>query len=246
MNNMINWENKTAIITGAAGGIGSAICQKVAGMKLSLLLVGRREEALLALADELMEQEGIKVLTCAGDLTDTAFVRSLPGRAKETFGGLDVLINCAGMAQHDSFEEVSEDTFDQIMALNVKAPYFLCQASLPFLRQSSCGTIINIASVVAHKGYPMQSVYAASKHALLGLSKSLANEVYAENIRVHVVSPGAVYTPMIALARPDLKPDTMILPEDVADIVAFYLEHRGAHSVIDEIQVHRADKEPFA
>ena len=107
-------------------------------------------------------------------------------------------------------------------------------------------SIINICSVVAHKGYPQQSVYAASKHALLGLSKSLANEVFRDDIRVHVISPGGVFTDMVALARPDLTPDGMTLPEDIADIVLFLLEHRAANAVIDEIQVHRTNKEPFA
>ena len=132
------------------------------------------------------------------------------------------------------------------MDLNAKAPYFLCQAALPALRKSSLATIINITSVVAHKGYPFQSAYAASKHALAGFSKSLANEVYKDNIRVHLISPGGVYTPMVALARPDLTPDMISLPEDIAEIAAFYLKMRDANAIIDEIQVHRSGKEPFA
>ncbi len=132
------------------------------------------------------------------------------------------------------------------MALNVKAPYFLTQAALPYLRASDRATVINIASVVGHKGYPEQSVYSASKHALIGWSKAFAAEVYKENIRVHVVSPGGVYTEMIALARPDIRKESLILPEDVADIVAFYLDHRMSNAVIDEIGLHRAEKLPFA
>jgi len=136
--------------------------------------------------------------------------------------------------------------FDSIMQINVRAPYFMCQQALEDLRKSDCATIINICSVVAHKGYPRQSVYAASKHALLGLSKSLANEVYKDNIRVHVISPGGVFTPMIALVRPELTPEGMILPEDIANIMGFYLECRKSNAVVDEIEVHRANKEPFA
>lgn len=100
--------------------------------------------------------------------------------------------------------------------------------------------------MVAHKGYPFQSAYAASKHALMGFSKSLANEVYKENIRVHLISPGGVYTPMVALARPDLTPDMVSLPEDIAEIAVFYLKMRDANAIVDEIQVHRSGKEPFA
>ena len=121
----------------------------------------------------------------------------------------------------------------------------MCQRAIPDLKKSDCATIINICSVVAHKGYPRQSAYAASKHALLGISKSMANELFRDNIRVHVISPGGVFTPMVALTRPDLTPEGMIMPQDVAHIVRFYLECRNTNAVIDEIELHRANKEPF-
>ena len=241
----MNWKGKTAIVTGASGGIGSAVCRKLASMKLNMVITGRNQETLDALAHELRET-GVEIVSCAGDITDSAFVRSLPNAGTERLGGLDVLINCAGTAQNQRFEEVTEEDYDRIMNLNARAPYFLCQAALPALRRSSCATIINITSVVAHKGYPYQSAYAASKHALAGFSKSLANEVYQENIRVHLISPGGVYTPMVAQTRPDLTPDMVSLPEDIANIAAFYLEMREANAIVDEIQVHRSGKAPFS
>ena len=130
------------------------------------------------------------------------------------------------------------------MALNVKAPFVLCQRTLPLLRASDCPTIINLGSAVAHNGYPYQAAYAMSKHALLGMTKSLAKEVSGEGIRVHMISPGGVYTDMIAIARPDLSPEGMIRPEEVAEIAAFLVAHRG-NAMIDEIRLHRAEKEPF-
>lgn len=98
---------------------------------------------------------------------------------------------------------------------------------------------------VGDKGYPLQSAYAASKHALIGMTKSLANEVYDRGIRVHIIAPGAVYTDMVKISRPDLSPEGMILAEDIADIALFLLTHR-TNAVIDEVQVHRAGKAPFA
>lgn len=236
---------KTAIITGAAGGIGDALCRKLAEYKMNLVLTGRNEDKLHALAQELRAC-GVQVCECVGDLADLAFVDSIIADAQAQFGGVDVLINNAGLVHNCGVDEMTPELFDSIMQVNVRAPYFLSQKLLPSLRESSCATIINICSVVAHKGYPHQSVYAASKHALLGFSKSLANEVYKDNIRVHVVSPGGVFTPMIAKARPDLTPEGMILPEDIASIVGFYLEMRTTNAVIDEIQLHRVNKEPFA
>ena len=98
--------------------------------------------------------------------------------------------------------------------------------------------------MVGHAGYPLQSAYAASKHAILGFSKSLASEVYKDGVRVHVICPGGVYTDMVKVARPDLTGEGMISAEEIAEIIRFLLTCRG-NAVIDEIKVHRVNKEPF-
>ena len=126
----------------------------------------------------------------------------------------------------------------------MEKPYLLTQKALPYIKKSDRASIINIASVVAHNGYPQQSAYVASKHALLGFTKSLATEVYNDGVRVHAISPGGVYTDMIKIARPDLTADGMIMPNEIADIVMFLLKNRG-NAVIDEIIVHRVNKQPF-
>lgn len=238
-------KGKTTIITGASGGIGEFLCRKLAGYEMNLVMTGRNQDKLHALA-ETLRATGTQVCECAGDLSELEFVDNVLVSARKSFGGVDVIINNAGISHNCPVEEMTPELFDHIMQVNVRAPYFLCQRALPDLRRSDCATIINICSVVSHKGYPRQSVYAASKHALLGLSKSLANEVYSDGIRVHVISPGSVYTGMIAMVRPDLQPEGMILPEDIANIVGFYLENRRSNAVIDEIEVHRVTKEPFA
>ena len=240
------WEylkGKTAIVTGAAGGIGEAICKKLAGYGMNLVITGRRETALAELEQQL---RGVCVCRCVGDLTSLDFVDEVLDATRKTFGGVDVIINNAGLSHNCTVEEMTPELFDSIMQVNVRAPYFLCQRAVPDLKESDCATIITICSVVAHKGYPRQSVYAASKHALLGLSKSFANEYYKDDIRVHVISPGSVYTKMIAMVRPDLTPEGMMLPEDIADIIGVYLQFRKTNAVIDEIEAHRVTKEPFA
>ena len=245
MSRTMIFRGKTAIVTGAAGGIGSAICQRLAGYGMNLVLVGRQKSKLEEMSSRVQELGG-KAAVCAGDLSQLEFLDEIVKCAEETFGGVDLLINNAGLATSCLLEKTEVEVFDSIMNVNVRAPYFLCQKSVPLLRKSDCATIINLCSVVAHKGYPLQSVYAASKHALLGMTKSLANEIFKDNIRVHAISPGSVYTEMITRIRPDLSSEGMILPEDIADIVEFYLEHRSTSAVIDEIELHRATKEPFA
>ena len=195
------------------------------------------------LADSIREY-GVETLLLPGDLLDDAYLEDCFAAVKERFGGLDILVNNAGIALSRSFEETTMAEFDRIMALNARVPYLACHLALPLLRCSECASILNIASVVAHKGYPLQSAYAASKHALAGFTKSLASEVYREDIRVHLISPGGVFTDMVRIARPDLTGEDMILPEDIAEIAAFFIEHR-TNAVIDEICVHRSGKEPF-
>ncbi|MBQ1264741.1 MAG: SDR family oxidoreductase [Oscillospiraceae bacterium] len=234
-------KKKVALITGASGGIGSCIARRFAASGIATVLLGRNEEKLAKLQQELGED----TLVCAGDITDSSFLQQVIGQVESHFGALDILVNCAGAAQSQRFEEITEEDYDRIMALNVRAPFLLCQKALPLLRKSDCAEIINIASVVAHKGYSLQSVYAASKHALAGFTKSLANEVYKDGIRVHLISPGGVLTDMVRTSRPDLKPDGMTLPEEVADVAAFFIEHRN-NAIIDEICIHRDGKEPFA
>ena len=236
-------KGKIALITGASGGIGSCIARRFAQDGISLALLGRSEEKLVATAASVREY-GVETLLLPGDLLDDAYLEDCFAAVKERFGGLDILVNNAGIALSRSFEETTMAEFDRIMALNARVPYLACHLALPLLRCSECASILNIASVVAHKGYPLQSAYAASKHALAGFTKSLASEVYREDIRVHLISPGGVFTDMVRIARPDLTGEDMILPEDIPENTAFLIKPR-TNAVIDEICVHRSGKEPF-
>ena len=236
-------QNKTLILTGAGGGIGRAIAVKLAQYKMNIVLLGGNNiDKLEETAQQVRPHSSCLVLP--GNLTDPEFLDHAVKQVSDTFSKTDILINNAGVAQNTPFEKITPQEFDRIMDINNKVPFFLTQKVLPMLKQSNCATIINIASVVAHCGYPLQSAYSASKHAMLGWTKSLASEYYKDNIRVHAISPGGVYTDMVKLSRPDLTSDGMILPEEIAEIVDFFLTHRG-NAVIDEISVHRLGKEPF-
>lgn len=236
-------ENKVVILTGGGGGIGKAIAEKLAEKKMKIVLFGGNNVEKLQHTKECVEQYS-SCLMLPGDLSDTDFMTSALETVVSTFSNIDILINNAGLAQNTPFEEVSMQEYDQLMNINVRTPFFLTQKVIPFLRKSDYATIINTASVVSHTSYALQSVYSASKHALLGLTKSIAKEYYKENIRVHAICPGGVYTDMVKVSRPDLSPEGMIMPQDIANILLFLLENRG-NAVIDEILVHRVNKEPF-
>ena len=238
----IDLTDKRAVITGAGGGIGRAIALRLAEDGMKLALVGRDAAKLMRTAA--LTGRPLDMLVLPADLTTPRGMDDVLRILEGHFKGLDALVNNAGMALNCAFEETTLEAFDQIMAINVRAPFELTRRCLPLLRISDMATVINIGSVVSHKGYDHQAAYAASKHALLGLTKALAKEVAPEGIRVHMLSPGGVYTDMVKIARPDLSPEGMIAPEEVAEYAAFLLEHRG-NAVVDEIQIHRVGKEPF-
>ena len=241
--NEIKNKKLTAVITGAGGGIGRATALRLAEEGIKVILLGGNRVRKLSETASLIENAGGECEIYPGNLTDFNFLFGAAEKiAREN--RVDILINNAGAAMNASFNEVTEKQFDDIMNINVRVPYFLTQKLLPFIKKSAHAAIINIASVVSHAGYPMQSAYVASKHALLGFTKSLAAEVYKDGVRVHAVSPGGVFTDMVKISRPDLSGEGMILPEDIADIVWFLISHRG-NAVIDEILVHRVGKEPF-
>ena len=236
-------KGKVAVLTGAGGGIGHATADKLAQLGMKLVLLGGNNLEKLEKTREAAAKYS-EAVTIPGNLTELDFLASGVERAVKAFGGVDVLVNNAGVAQSAAIETISPEEFDRIMAINFRAPFFLTQKMLPYLKRSKSATIINICSVVAHAGYPLQSVYTASKHAMLGFTKSLAREYYKAGIRVHAISPGGVYTDMVKVSRPDLTPEGMIMAEEIADLVVFFLENRG-NAVVDEIIVHRVAKEPF-
>ncbi len=237
-------KGRIALVTGAGGGIGRAICVELAKEGVNVILFGGNNVEKLLKTESLIKEYNVKTYVFSGNLTDENFINNEYPKAIKKAGGLDILINNAGVAMNCDFEKTTVELFDKIMNINVRAPYILTQHALSDLKNSNRASIINLSSVVAHAGYAQQSAYVASKHALLGFTKSLASEVYKDGIRVHAISPGGVYTDMVKVSRPDLTPEGMIMPEEIADIVMFLLKNRG-NAVVDEILVHRVNKQPF-
>ncbi len=235
---------KAAIVTGAGRGIGRSIALALAAQGASVTLAARTQADLDGVRDQIVAGNGVAA-PIPTDLRREADIVRLVQATVEQFGRLDILVNNAAVGVFGPLAETPASAWDEIMAINARAPFLLCRESLPYLRQNPPGFIVNIGSVVSVKGYVNQAAYSASKHALLGMSKALAKEVQADGIRVHAILPGGVDTEMATQARPDLDRSILIQPDEIADIVVFLVTRRG-NAVIDQVDVHRASAAPWA
>jgi NAD(P)-dependent dehydrogenase (short-subunit alcohol dehydrogenase family) len=234
---------KVAIVTGGSRGIGRAISIAL-GHEGATVVLAARSPGPLAEAADLVRKAGGRAETVAIELAREESIRSLIGVTREKFGRLDILINNAGVTHSARLEETKTEDLDRCWAVNARAPFLLCREALPLLRQAEAGYIVNISSVVGVKGYPLQSAYTASKHAVRGMSIALAEELRGTNIRVHVVCPGAVDTGMVGNVRPDIRKEDLIAPEEIAELVLCLVTQRG-NAVVDELHIRRAAAAPW-
>ena len=245
MKDFLKLGDRICIVTGAGSpaGIGFATARMLGEAGATVIIVSTTQR--IYKRQNELRKEGLLADGHMVDLMDRVETERFVGKVMQQYGRIDALVNNAGMAHKSPIQEMTPELYDRIMNVNVKAPYFLTQKALDYLRLSDVPTIINVSSVVAHRGYKNQSVFTISKHALMGLSKAFAVETLEEGVRVHTITPGAVLTDLIGMIRPDLKPDDLIKPQDIADVVSFFLLHRKSSFVVDEIRMRRIGKEPF-
>ncbi len=189
---MFDLSGRTALVTGASGGLGSAIARALHQQGATVTLSGTRKEALETLATELKER--VYVESC--DLSDPEAVEKLVPAAEAAMGHLDILVNNAGLTRDGLILRMKDADWDLVLAVNLTASFRLARAALKSMVKRRFGRIISITSVVGVTGNPGQSNYAASKAGIIGLSKSLAREVAARNITVNCVAPGFIESPM--------------------------------------------------
>ncbi|MEP1538493.1 MAG: 3-oxoacyl-[acyl-carrier-protein] reductase [Paracoccaceae bacterium] len=198
---MADLTGKTALVTGASGGIGAEIARKLHGAGAIVGLSGTRTEPLEALAAELGERA--HVLPC--NLSDKAAVDALPKLAAEAMGSVDILVNNAGITRDNIFMRMSDDEWQSVIDVNLTATAKLCKGVLRGMMKARWGRIVNISSVVGATGNPGQVNYSASKAGMIGLTKSLAYEVASRGITVNAVAPGFIATAMTEKLTDDQK-----------------------------------------
>jgi NAD(P)-dependent dehydrogenase (short-subunit alcohol dehydrogenase family) len=190
---MTETHGKTVLVTGAGRGIGKAIALAFAAEKNRVVITGRTAAALEQVAAE-MRAAGAQVLASTCDVTDKPQVTNLQHDIERHFGAVQILVNNVGIAPAAGFLDMPDNLWDEVMRVNVSAAYNCCKTFLPAMVNASWGRVVNIASTVARVAYPGISAYATSKHAVLGLTRSLALETARSGVTVNAVCPGYVNT----------------------------------------------------
>ena len=198
---MVDLTGKCALVTGASGGIGAEIARALHGAGATVGLSGTRVEPLEALAGDLGARA--HVLPC--NLSDAEAVQALPKQAADAMGSVDILVNNAGITRDNLFMRMSDEEWASVLEVNLTSTMRLCRGVLRGMMKARWGRIVNISSVVGATGNPGQGNYAASKAGMIGMSKSLAQEVASRNVTVNCIAPGFIETAMTDKLTDDQK-----------------------------------------
>ena len=219
-------EKKNCLITGATGGLGKQIAIELAKKNCNLFLTARQNKKLEKLNGEL-EKIGknnlIKYKHC--NLQETEELDDLIQKIRDEFSSIDILVNCAGVFPVSSISQSTLEQYDSCMNLNVRVPFVLSKEFSKDMIKNRWGRIVNIASSGAYNGLKNTAIYRSSKHALLGLSRSLHNELKEFNVRTFCISPGPIKTDMgkdiVKKENPNENYDTFMNPNEIAEFITF-------------------------
>lgn len=226
-------EGRSALVTGGSRGTGAAIAKRLAREGANVAITYARSGDRAREVVEEMTALGVRALAVRAEATDVDALRDAVARAATAFGGLDVLVNNAGIAEHGPFEDVTVDAVDRILAIHARAAFVLAQAAVPHM--TAGGRIVAIGSTLAERvPYPGWALYAMSKSALVGLTKGLARDLGPRGITVNLVHPGSTDTEMNPADGPDADEERRYTalgrycdPEDVAATVAHLVGDGG-------------------
>lgn len=238
-------EGRKALITGASSGIGAATARRFVEEGAKVALLARRQETLADLADELGT-----ATVCVADVSRRSQVDDAIARAAEAMDGMDIVVNAAGVAQPALLEDTSDESWEEMIGINLTGVFYVCRAAVPFLRRGDSPTIVNLGSELSLVGLGMCVSYCAAKFGVLGVTKALAAEL-APDITVNAVCPGPVDTPLLA-GELALFPDAekameetigrvplrrLAKPEEVASAIAYLVSEAefatGSSLVLD-------------
>ena len=236
---------RTALVTGATAGIGRATVRALAEAGADVALAARREERLAEIAETVAADHGVETLPVPTDVREEAQVEAMVERTVERFGGLDVLVNNAGLGVDAGVEDLSTDDYRLMMDVNVDGMFFATRAALPHVRESS-GNLVFVASFAGQYPRPANPVYAATKWWTRGFAHSLEGIVGdSDGVAVTVVNPTEVRTEFGSEddepLEEEFEPGEVTEPEEIADAIVFAASQR-APTTVSEIDIYRRDK----
>jgi NAD(P)-dependent dehydrogenase (short-subunit alcohol dehydrogenase family) len=196
---LFSLRGRTALVTGASGGIGGVLAAALADAGAMVGLHGQRQPQLEAMQRAIAERGG-EAHVFPADLSDARMCRALIASVQERLGRLDILVNCAGINRRNRVERVSEADFDAIIDINLRSVFLLCQSAYPGMRDQGGGKIVNIGSITSSIGLGSVGPYGATKAALANLTRTMAVEWARDNIQVNCLAPGFIHTPLTAEA----------------------------------------------
>jgi 3-oxoacyl-[acyl-carrier protein] reductase len=234
-------KGKVAIVTGSSSGIGKAIALRFGQEGAKVVVAARRLQLCEQTVSQIREQSG-EALAIHTDIADERQVERLMADTVERYGRIDILINNAGIGGGSRLIDTSTETFDQVMNVNVRGTFFCCRAGFRQMKRQGGGVIINMSSVAGLQAWSGTGTYSASKHGIMALTKSLADEGRPYNIKVSAICPGAVADELVDASPADIQRSEKIDPFDVAE-ATLYLSTLGKYAVVHHIVIDRLGAE---
>jgi len=231
-------KTKNVLLTGASGGIGESLALELARSGCNLFLTGRNEEKLRLLKNNILStKEDVRVYYKSCDLEKEDDLKSLVSNIRDTIRSVDILINCAGVFIVKPICETTVEDYEKCFNVNVKAPFFLSKVFSKDMIEKKWGRIVNIGSSSSYNGYKETSLYCASKHALLGISRSLYDELKSYNIKTFCFSPGSVKTKMGKKVK-NQDFSTFIEPEELSKYITLTISF-DSDMITEEVRINR-------
>jgi len=250
----MRFDDKNVVVTGGCGGIGQALVELFASEGANLLFSDRSEEDCADLS-ETLKRKGLDTHYLAGDLRQKTYCEALITEAVVTFGGVDILINNAGIIPRGNILETNDDMWFSALDVNLNAAFFLCRAAIPYMQKAGGGAIVNTSSSWGLYPGPDHVAYCTSKAALAALTKNLGRDHAPDGIRVNAVCPNEVNTPMLrtGFIHRGIDPDNAIEalgktvplghvaePEEIADVIAFLASYEARYVCGETVEVSGA------